>query len=396
MGQDNTGLTDPEETSFERSYTRKFLNLSGSEGACIKYEEDVAALDLGLHLTAHNTVTNTRVWFQLKGIHDSTLPSDKFKNQGFASRKIRVKHLRAWYKSPEPVYLVYYVESADCFLAEDVRDIVERKWGDEILNTAMFENEESETTVRISNEAQINAIFWERLSSHSSMRIDGRSFRGRPLGHSHDPLTTTLGIMEPSLFSELVNDLLSEHGYRIKENLDVTELFADASRGGNLASLTCGVLHQKYEIILQLTNEFIPDENGFRIEGDSDYGFGPCAVLVHSQVTTPPDPAAVTAMAHRLVNTKRIKRLLVFVNGYMFTENHRGCCFYEYRQAINGTELRCTPQHLEDIGFNLCIATNTYHRFRDRVSWWGKALWAKEKEPQFVLPSDGGPPVKIS
>lgn len=395
MGLDETELTDPEEIKFERSYTRKFLNLSGSEGVRITYEEDVAAIDLGLHLTAHNAVTNTRVWFQLKGIHDSTLSLAEFKNQAFASRKIKVKHLRAWYKSPEPVYLVYYIESADLFLADDVRNIVERKWGDEILNTAMFESGDSETSVNISGEAHVDADFWARLYSHSSMRTDGRSFRGRPLGHSHDPLATTLSIMEPSLFNDLIDDLLSEHGYKIKENLDATQLFADASRAGNLATLTCGVLHQKYEIILQLTNQFIPDEDGFRIEGESDYAFGPCAVLIHSQVATPPDPTAVTAMANELVNTKGIKRLLVFVNGYMFTENYRGCCFAQYSQA-NVTGISCRPQHLEDIGFNLCIATNTYHRFRDKVSWWGKALWAKEKGPLFILPSDGGPPIKIS
>jgi len=57
MGLDETELTEPEEIRFERSYTRKFLNLSGSEGVCIRYEEEVAALDLGLHLTAHNIVT---------------------------------------------------------------------------------------------------------------------------------------------------------------------------------------------------------------------------------------------------------------------------------------------------------------------------------------------------
>ena len=119
-------------------------------------------------------------------------------------------------------------------------------------------------------------------------------------------------------------------------------------------------------------------------------------MLIHSLVATPPNPIAVTAMARNLVETKGIKRLLVFVNGYMFTENYRGCCFYEYRQAQNCTEIKCMPQHLEDIGFSLCITTNTYHRFREKVSWWGKALWAKEKGPLFILPSDGGPPIKIS
>ena len=172
-------------------------------------------------------------------------------------------------------------------------------------------------------------------------------------------------------------------------------LFNETSREGNLATLTYGVLHQKYEIILQLTNQFLPDEDGFRIQGESDYAFGPCAVLIHSQVVTPPNPTAVNGLARNLVETKGIKRLLVFVNGYMFTEDGRGCCFYEYRQAQDGTGIKCMPQQLEDIGFSLCVTTNTYHRFRDKVSWWGKAKWAKEKRPLSILPSDGGPSIKI-
>jgi hypothetical protein len=383
---DETQLTDPQELKFERAYTRKFLDLSGRENVLIKYEQDVAALDLGLHLTAQESVTNTRVWFQLKGLHASTLPSEQFEREGFASRQIKVKHLRVWYESPEPVYLVYYVESLDIFLAEDVRDIVDREWGDELLNPTLFENEDSLIAVRISRTKIVDADFWANLYRHRSMRTDGRSFRGRPLGHSHDPLTTTPQIMEPSLFEALVDDLLSEHDYRMQEKLDPSSLFSGPSRAGNVATLTCGVLQQKYEIILQATNEFIPDENGFRIEGASDYAFGPCAVLVHSNVSTPPDPVKVVELARELAETRGVNRLLVFVNGYMLTENMRNCCFYEYRQAEQGAGLRCMPQHLEDIGFNLCITTNTYHKFRDRITWWGKAVWRKAKTPIVVGP----------
>jgi hypothetical protein len=383
MEFDATELTDPKEIKFERGYTRKFLDLSGEEGVAIKYENDVAALDLGLHLTAGDIVTNTRVWFQLKGIHASTLPLEEFNRQSFASRQVKIKHLRAWYKSAEPVYLVYYVESADLFLANDIKDIVERNWGDELLNPALFEDEDSEIPVNISLDSQVNDAFWKRLYGHRSMRIDSRSFRGRPLGHDHDPLTTTLRVMEPGLFKELTDDLLSEHGYEIKGHLDGTQLFPGARAVGNEATITYGVLKEKYEIILQITNEFLPDEEGFKIEGKSDYAFGPCAVVIHSKVATPPDPTAVIAIAREL-QTKGITRLLVFINGYMLTENLQGCCFYEYRQAQIGAGTECMPQHLEDIGFSVCIATNTYYRFRDRLSWWGKALWSKEKGASLI------------
>lgn len=34
-----------------------------------------------------------------------------------------------WYTAPEATYLAVYVEDLDVFLAEDVRDVVDRQWG---------------------------------------------------------------------------------------------------------------------------------------------------------------------------------------------------------------------------------------------------------------------------
>ena len=204
------------EDQFESKYTLKFQLLANPYGVFIEYKKDRAAIDLGIHLMSHDVATDTRIWFQLKGKHKSTLSLEVFANADYVSYDFEIDHLRKWYRSPEPVYVVVYIESADLFLAEDVRDIVNRQWGDEILNPAMFNKDQKKARVRISKNAEVNEDFWKRLYSHRSMRIDGRSFRGRPLGHSHDPLTTTLSIMEPSFFSELIDDLLSEYGYKVK------------------------------------------------------------------------------------------------------------------------------------------------------------------------------------
>jgi len=85
--------------------------------------------------------------------------------------------LRAWYASPEPVYLVYYIEANDLFLAEDVRNIVESEWGDEVLNSKLFQDG-AEVTVKISTTEKVDSRFWTQLHGHTSMRTDGRSFRG--------------------------------------------------------------------------------------------------------------------------------------------------------------------------------------------------------------------------
>jgi hypothetical protein len=185
-------LNIPKEMTFERVYTDKFRALSAPHGVPIEYKQDLAALDLGLHLTAGNEMTNCRVWLQLKGLHTATLARDEFERRDDVVYEVKIEHLRAWYQASEPVYLVLYIEAADLFLAEDVRDIVRRQWGDELLNDAMFKSGQKETTVKILRNAQVDDAFWQRLRGHCSMRADGRMFRGRPLGHDLDPLRTTL------------------------------------------------------------------------------------------------------------------------------------------------------------------------------------------------------------
>jgi hypothetical protein len=290
------------------------------------------------------------------------------------------------------VYLVIYVESADVFIAEDIRDIVRRQWGDELLNDAMFKPNQETVSVKVLTSARVDEGFWGRLRGHRSMRADGRMFRGRPLGHDLDPLRTTLNPMEPALFVDLVRDLLSEHSYRSSETLDAQHLFPDAP-SGNCASLECGVLHERFEIILQMTTELIPDgDDGFRIEGDSDFAQGPCAVLLHSGVAACPSVQALKSLARELVSKRRITRLLALVNAPLRGQVK---CFGAYTEALRGSRLRCQPQHLEDLSFNFLTTTNTYYRFRERVSYWGQKLWAKEQGPFFVLPPGGGTPIPL-
>jgi Domain of unknown function (DUF4365) len=385
-------LNDPREMAFERAYTAKFSALSAPSGVPLHYDQDIAALDLGIHLTADSLVTNSRVWFQLKGIHTATLPRADFDRSDDISYPVKIEHLRAWYQAPEAVYLVIYIESADLFLAEDIRDIVRRQWGDELLNDAMFTPNQETATVKVRKCARVDNAFWGRLLGHRSMRADGRMFRGRPLGHDLDPLRTTLNQMEPALFIDVVHDLLSEHGYRPGETLDAAILFPDAP-AENGASLESGILHEKFEIVLQMTTELVPDgDDGFRIEGESDFAQGPCAVLIHSSIAARPSVQAMKSLAANLVSQRDITRLLVFVNASL---QRSVVGFSGYTGGLGNSGLRCRPQHLEDISFNFLTTTNTYHRFRDKVSYWGQKLWTKEQGPLFILPPDGGRPMPL-
>jgi hypothetical protein len=193
--------------------------------------------------------------------------------------------------------------------------------------------------------------------------------------------------MEPALFTELVNDLLNEHGYRAGGELGINCLFWGEESSGNIASLSHGYLRDKFEIILSLTNEYIPDSDGSRSEGKSKGVQGPCAVFIHSQVTSPPSKAALANLACDLVTKRKITKLLAFVNSNMWAEKPYVSCFHAYTD-LHKSGLECVPLHIEDLGFNLCVTTNTYNRFRDKVSWYGKALWHREEGPFVVIPPE--------
>jgi hypothetical protein len=81
----------------------------------VEYEKDRAALDMGLHMTTakglQHHVSLARIWFQLKGIHSETLPINQYKRTKQISITIKLDHLKFWFASPEPIYLVVYVEA---------------------------------------------------------------------------------------------------------------------------------------------------------------------------------------------------------------------------------------------------------------------------------------------
>lgn len=358
---------------FEDLYTAKFRVAASQHGVVIKYERDRAAIDLGLHLTADQTMSDGRVWFQLKGVHAETLSAEAFASRDSVRVHLEIEHVRAWYRSGEPVYLIVYVESVDRFLAEDVRALVDRQWGDEVLNDGPFSPGQRSVTLSIPKDAVLSAEAWKRMRNHGSMRTDGRSFHGRPLGHARSPLSSILLPMEEATFTDLIDDLLSEHGFIEKERLNAAELFETA--GENTCRLSWGELPHRLEVKFQLSNEFIPDiQTGYQREGESTFFHGRCAVFVQAGVTSCPSKELVIACQKELKRAG-VRQFLAFVNGNMLVEDMRGYCGHIFlgRMPISTRAL-----HLEDIAYSVCICTNTYLRFRDRLKWWGGATWQRD------------------
>jgi hypothetical protein len=218
--------------------------------------------------------------------------------------------------------------------------------------------------VRVSTDSRLDDAMWRRMLGHHSMRIDGPSFRGRPLGYRLDPLRCILNKMDPSAFSELIRGLLTAHRYEVEETLDTSGLFPRGRAGGDEVSLTSGTMFYTYEWVHQMMTEFgVGPGSEFRIEGEVNHVQGPCAVLIHSRKASHPEVAGVRGFASHLAKDKNIGCLLVFVNdqedlGY----------FGSFFGGVRGTGVECMPQNLGDLAFNVLTATLVYLEFRDRLS----------------------------
>lgn len=290
---------------FELKYMAKLSVLLTGGGVQISYAKDRAGIDTGLHLFAHapagKVATHTRVWFQVKGKHATTLPLTEFEASETVPTSVPVEYVEHWIAAPEPVYLVIYVESADVFIAEDVRDIVDRQWPRNSFYAGRSDLGK-EVTLRVDRTRVLDGTRLEQMLAHRSMRIDGPSFRGRPLGHRLDPLRSRIGVCEPGLFAQLVNRILDAHDFR-------------ASTTHAVGSLTfmAGRLYQTLE---------------WQSPAFAEYGFGPgddfrsepALEAVHGLVlvvcdTAPERTGFTTAERDALASAAPRAHLLVMFNG---------------------------------------------------------------------------------
>lgn len=294
---------------FESRYRAKLSVLLVGGGIQISYAKDRAGIDTGLHLFAHapsgKVATHTRVWFQVKGKHATTLPLTDVEASETVPTSVPVKYVEHWIAAPEPVYLTIYVESADMFIAEDVRDIVDRQWPGNSFYAARSDLGR-EVTLRVDRTRVLDAARLEQMLAHRSMRIDGPSFRGRPLGHRLDPLRSQIGVCEPGLFARLVNRILDAHDFR-------------ASTTHAVGSLTfmAGRLYQTLEWQSPAFAEY-----GF--DPDDDFRSEPAREAVHDRVfvvcDTAPERTGFTtaerdALEHALASAPPGAHVLVIFNG---------------------------------------------------------------------------------
>lgn len=351
-----------DDDEFESNYMAKLKAKLAPVGLLVNYEKDRAALDLGLHLYARGPAgtqaSSVRVWLQAKGRHDASFSYEDFANAALiAVGGLPVDTVKYWYTAPEPVYLVAYVESVDEFLAADVRELVDDLGG---MPHLVSLGDQQTMTLHLSTEATLERAL-VAMPKHRSMRIDGPSFRGRPLGHGHDPLRSELSPLGPDDFEELVNALLAAHDFRPGEWRPLSCL------PGHREPRACiGTLGFTYEWVLPMMTEFGFDaDSDFRIEGEPFSAHGQVLVVVD------PDGEPSAERGEELEDlldeavAKGVTQALVFTNA----READASAYATWRLLVEPAAPSCQPQRLGSLAFNVLVTTNVYLQFFDRLTW---------------------------
>lgn len=355
-----------EHDDFEQQYMAKLDAIWAAHGLRISYATDRAALDRGIHLYEPRTpsqdngrqVSQTRIWLQAKGRHQSTLPLDKFNNSIQIPIKVSSDHLLFWYASPEPVYLVVYIESADIFLAEDVREIADRQWSRGFGDVTVFQAAKGQPnmTLQIRSDARLDAQRIETMLRHRSIRIDGPSFRGRPLGHHLDPLRSELEPPPATEHRDIINRILEAHKFKSTETpLDFDE---------NL-HISHGTLNHTIEWHWPLGTQIgVSSESSFRRESSIESLQGNCAIIIESD-TSRRASVETLAVALNEIIARTTNPILIFSN----SEELYAPGPWLAAARTTGAASRLKVIGLGSLSYILLVATLIYIEFSPRLSW---------------------------
>lgn len=356
-------ISDDDE--LEHRYMAKLRGILGAKGLLLDYSLDRAAIDVGVHLWADvegkKQVVGARVWFQAKGFHDTTVSiGDYAEAEMITTPSLEMDHVRYWYNAPEPVYLVLYIESVDAFLAADVRDLVDRRGG----LAKIAAPDQKTTTFKFPKTATLEQAL-DHMPRHRSMRIDGPAWRGRPLGHGIDPLRSAFAPMPPELFVDVVSGLLAAHDFRLAGSTDSVRDSLDV----NAPTVLQGRLYLTYEWVLPMTTEFGWDEGSdFRIEGAPFHEQGDVVVVVDPTGIATPESLRVDVAS--LAESIAAERVIVMSNTQFSPAQ-----FGQWRVGVQAIGLRCEPQDLGSLTFNVLTTTNVFLTFHDRLAFeWANYL----------------------
>jgi hypothetical protein len=258
----------------------------------------------------------------------------------------------------EPVFLVVYLEALDTFIYASLRDIVD----DQLGGVKFFSANKTQKSISlmIPVTSRFTDTFWTECYSYKSISIRPPLFRGRSLGHKLDPLRCSLDKLDSDVFLSMMNDLLDSHGYSITTELPITGLFSSPVGSRRL---TIGCLFQTWEWSWQLSHEFCGDEQtGFREEGKIFQKQGVCGILVDGDATSFPDQEHLRELINKLAS-EGADELIVFAN----TDDAK--YFGAFFGGVRGSMIKCFPQLLGDIPYNLLQNQIVFKKYIDKLKW---------------------------
>jgi len=371
------------EEVFEDHYTNAFKERFTGRAVLVKYERDRAARDVGAHFTAPGSLelSNVRVWFQLKGVHRETLDAAGLREMDSVPVKLDVADVKKWYAAPEAVYIVVYLEALEEFVGEDIRDLVDARFADHRGSFASkMEGLTQDTiTLRVPTDSVIDQDRITSMLRHKSMRIDGPSWRGRPLGHRFDPLRCELGYLESDDFVALVEALLTAHDFRIDRRLDAASLLDGVRNGTDQACLLVGTMYSTYEWSFTMSVEFgVSPGTDFREDGQTFSIQGRTAIVVHSLFGTHATPAPSAEEVLASIRGVGVEQVLVIGNA------PEALLMASYRNVLR--DMYRIPQGTGGVAYSVLTAPLVFAEFQDRLRWkYVNYLWDEPDRPPVRL-----------
>jgi hypothetical protein len=349
---DLDGPPAPDEMVFETSYRARLGVILNPLATEVKYELDLAGIDVGYHLYSFaeggkRSMSPVRIWFQGKGIHVETMSADELRDLTYVSVPIRTSHIRLWTAMTEPVYIAVYFEALDKFVAAEAITLVTRE----------PTLDQQEVSLRVPTNAVLNPDWVANIAAeYRGIDLDGPTFRGNRLGHQLDPRRSHIAAPDATTFTEIVVDLLAEHGF---------EAPIVASEG--TAQLRIGHLGTTYELTNPMFTEFGTGPEALpRIESPMQGVQGRIAVIIDGAADDrdAPDDEAVNRLLTVAVDAG-VQQVLSFAN-----INELGSGGVErYRHLAQAAGLAGKTQGLGGVTFSMLTMPSVWRKYRTEVTW---------------------------
>ncbi len=161
---------------FEREYSAEFKKIISKYGEVINYEKDRGARDIGVHFTkrfqsGNEYLSNSLVWFQLKGITKERLGLKNYNNLAEIDFSLKVDQLKYWYIQSISTYLVIFIECKKEFLILNLKKYLSTNYKDNLLTltqkyltlkipkTNLFDEDAITKIIRVGDIQQLMSVF---------------------------------------------------------------------------------------------------------------------------------------------------------------------------------------------------------------------------------------------